>query len=77
MFQEVKVYFTNDFTREMVEWAYNKVREPDCHYMIEIHYEYNGCLEIYCIDGSKSPSDIILNPYVAGHDCYHYEPYDG
>lgn len=46
MFQEVKVYFTNDFTREMVEWAYNKVREPDCHYMIEIHYEYNGQLEI-------------------------------
>ena len=61
----------------MVEWAYNKVREPDCHHMIEIHYEYNGQLEIYCIDGSKSPRDIILHPYVAGHDCYHYEPYDG
>lgn len=28
MFQEVKFYATNSISREMIEWAYNKVREP-------------------------------------------------
>lgn len=68
MFQEVKFYVTNSISYEMIEWAYNKVREPDCHYVIEIHYCEIDELKIYYIDGSETPREVFNYPYKASRE---------
>lgn len=73
MFQEIKFYATNSLSYEMIEWAYNKVCEPDCHCVIEIHYYHGSELDIYCIDGSKLPNEIYGHPFEAyKHRCVSY-----
>ena len=68
MFQEIKFYATNSISREMIEWAYNKVREPNCHYIIEIHYYEGSELNIYYVDGSRTPSQVFSHPFIVTHD---------
>ena len=64
MFQEIKFYATNSISYEMIEQAYNKVCESNCHYIIEIHYYYINELQIYYIDGSDSPKEVYDHPFI-------------
>ena len=76
MFQEIKFYATNNISYEMIQWAYNKVCKPDCHYVIEIHYYCEDELDIYYIDGSKSPKEMYGHPFIATKNRCAYYAFD-